>query len=215
VTGPVGATAGRIAVGVESTPKRVFASALEWPGWTRAGRDEAAALAALAASGERYAAAAREAGIPFGPITPGRLEVVEHLPGTPTTVFGAPDVVFALDGRPTDAADGGRLAALVRAAWTILERVVASAPADLRKGPRGGGRDRDAIAAHVVAAENAYARGGPGTPHRRRPDRRRPLARPVRGPAHRMARPGPRVGDRGPRRSGLNRPANTRQTAGG
>ena len=158
MTGPVGATAGRIAVGVESTPKRVFASALEWPGWTRAGRDEAAALAALAASGERYAAAAREAGIPFGPITPGRLEVVEHLPGTPTTVFGAPDVVFALDGRPTDAADGERLAALVRAAWTILERVVAYAPADLRKGPRGGGRDRDAIAAHIVAAENAYAR---------------------------------------------------------
>jgi hypothetical protein len=35
---------------------------------------------------------------------------------------------------------------------------VAHAPKELRKGPRGGGRDRDAVAAHVVAAETAYAR---------------------------------------------------------
>lgn len=148
----------RIAIGVESTPKRVFASALEWPGWSRAGRDEATALAALAGSADRYAAAAREALIPLGPITAGQLEVEERRPGTPATAFGVPDVVFALDARPTYAPDGERLAALVRAAWTILEGVVLVAPAELRKGPRGGGRDRDAIVAHVVAAEHAYAR---------------------------------------------------------
>ncbi len=33
-----------------------------------------------------------------------------------------------------------------------------SAPSELRKGPRGGGRDRDAIVDHVLGAENAYAR---------------------------------------------------------
>lgn len=157
MTDPVGATAGRIAVGVESTPKRVFASALEWPGLSRAGRDEAAALAALAASGERYAVVAREAGITFAPIGPAGLSVVERLPGTSSTAFGVPAVVFAVDRRPTDAADGERLAALVRAAWTILAQVVAAAPSELRKGPRGGGRDRDAIVAHVVGAEHAYA----------------------------------------------------------
>ena len=146
-----------VGIGVEATPKRVFASALEWPGWSRSGRDEAAALAALAGSADRYAASARETGMTFPLITPGGLSVVERRPGTPTTAFGAPDVVFALDGRPTDAAGGERLAALVRAAWTILARVVADAPADLRKGPRGGGRDRDAIVAHVVGAEYAYA----------------------------------------------------------
>ena len=148
----------RITIGVESTPKRVFASALEWPGWCRAGRDEASALADLAASADRYAAVAREARIPFPPVTPDELAVVEHRPGTPTTAFGAPDVVFILDSRPTHGPDGERLAALVRAAWLILERVAAAAPAALRKGPRGGGRDRDAIVAHVVSAENAYAR---------------------------------------------------------
>ena len=156
----------RIAIGLEATPKKVFASALEWPGWSRAGRDEAAALAALAASAGRYAPVAREAGLAFEPVKPiapgdfafGAFEVVERLPGTAGTAFGAPDVVFAMDTRPTDAADGEGLATLVRAAWTVLDQVAAIAPAELRKGPRGGGRERDAIVAHVIAAETAYAR---------------------------------------------------------
>jgi hypothetical protein len=147
-----------IAVGIEAAPGKVFASALDWPGWSRAGREEAGALAALAAAANRYADVAREAGLAFDPVGPGDLEVVERLPGTSTTAFGAPDAVFALDGRPTTAADGERLVALLRAAWAILERIASAAPAELRKGPRGGGRDRDAILAHVVGAESAYAR---------------------------------------------------------
>ena len=147
----------RIAIGVEATPKKTFASALEWPGWSRAGRDEAVAVAVLAASAGRFAIVAHEVGLAFGPVEPGDIRVVERLPGTATTAFGAPDVVFAMDARPTDAADGERLATLVRAAWTILDRVAALAPAELRKGPRGGGRNRDAIVSHVVAAESAYA----------------------------------------------------------
>jgi len=154
---PPGAPTRFVDVGVEATPKRVFVSALAWPGWSRSGRDEAAALAALAASVERYAVVAREAGITFAPVARGGLSVVERLPGIPSTAFGVPAVVFAADRRPTDAADGARLAALMRAAWTILAQVVAAAPAELRKGPRGGGRDRDAIVAHVVGAEHAYA----------------------------------------------------------
>lgn len=148
----------RIAVGLETTPKKCFASALEWPGWCRTGRDEAATLAALAASAGRYAAVAREAGIAFPPVASAELEVVERLPGTATTAFGAPDMCFGPDARPTDVGDGERLAALVGATWAILDRVAALAPAELRKGPRGGGRDRDAIVAHVISAESAYAR---------------------------------------------------------
>lgn len=84
--------------------------------------------------------------------------IVERLPGTATTAFGAPAVVFALDRRPTDAAEAERLAALAAASWDALDAAVAAGPAVLRKGPRGGGRDRDAIAAHAVAADAAYAR---------------------------------------------------------
>jgi hypothetical protein len=144
---------------VELTPKRAFASALDWPGWARAGRDEEAALAALAASAARYAPVAAAAGFPLPAAGgPPDLEVVERAEGTATTAFGAPDVRAALDGRPLDATDAGRLAALVTAAWAALDRTAAGAPAELRKGPRGGGRDSDAVLRHVLGAENAYAR---------------------------------------------------------
>jgi hypothetical protein len=44
------------------------------------------------------------------------------------------------------------------AAWAILDRVAKGSPAELRKGPRGGGRDRDKMLRHVLEAEAAYAR---------------------------------------------------------
>ena len=50
-----------------------------------------------------------------------------------------------------------RLVALVRAGWAAFDDVVAEAPAELRKGPRGGGRDRDKIVDHVCGAEVGYA----------------------------------------------------------
>ena len=68
-----------------------------------------------------------------------------------------PSGVAEADRRPTTAADAERIARLVGAAWTILDRVVAGAPVELRKGPRGGGRDRDGIVAHCVTSDAAYA----------------------------------------------------------
>jgi hypothetical protein len=149
---------GTIAVGLESTPKRVFASALEWPGWSRAGRDEASALAVLAACVGRYASIVGAAGIALAAGVPADLDVVERAAGSASTAFGVPGVIFLADWRSTESQDGERLAALVRASWAVLDRVAATAPSELRKGPRGGGRERDAIIAHVIAAETAYAR---------------------------------------------------------
>jgi hypothetical protein len=151
------AAAGMIAVGLEITPRKAFATALEWPGWSRAGRDEAGALAALAAYAGRYASAARSAGDRVSEITAAEPLVVERAAGSAATAFGVPGVIFRADARPTSAADGELLAALARASWAALEHVAASAPSELRKGPRGGGRDRDAIFAHVITAETAYA----------------------------------------------------------
>ena len=50
------------------------------------------------------------------------------------------------------------LAGLLAGSWRVFDEVVASAPAQLRKGPRGGGRDRDAVPDHVREAERTYAR---------------------------------------------------------
>ena len=38
-----------------------------------------------------------------------------------------------------------RLVGLATAAWATFDEVAASSPAELRKGPRGGGRDRDKL----------------------------------------------------------------------
>ena len=154
-------TAGRgptVELYVESGAKKVFACALDWPGWCRSGKTEEMAVAALTAYAARYAIVAARAGLAFDPSPGARFTVREHLAGTTTTDFGAPAVVAAADHAPLSSKEAQRLAAILRAAWDVLDDVVATAPAELRKGPRGGGRDRDAIAAHVLDAEVAYAR---------------------------------------------------------
>ncbi len=140
---------------MEITDKRAFASAIDWPGWARVARDEEAALAVLVEHAPRYQVVAEEAGLPFAP---GGYQVIERLRGTASTDFGVPDRPASVDAEPLNAAGARRLAEAVRASWTVLERVAARAPASLRKGPRGGGRDRDAIVEHVAGAEHEYAR---------------------------------------------------------
>jgi predicted RNase H-like HicB family nuclease len=143
-----------VPVYLEVGAKRVFAGALEWPGWIRAGKTEEQALDALAGAAPRYAAVAVLAGLS---LPAAEFEVVERLPGDATTDFGAPSAIPEADRRPLTATEAKRLADLVAASWSCLQRVAAGAPAELRKGPRGGGRDRDKIVGHVIAAEEAYA----------------------------------------------------------
>jgi hypothetical protein len=141
---------------IEAGKHRVFASAADWPGWARAGKDETSALEALAAAAPRYAAVAKAARIAFAPSA--GFVVVERLPGNATTDFGAPGAIAKDESKRLTKKEAGRLSALVAASWTALDRVVEKAPESLRKGPRGGGRDRDAIFVHVLAAETMYAR---------------------------------------------------------
>ncbi|MHB8717411.1 MAG: hypothetical protein ACYDAC_00765 [Candidatus Dormibacteria bacterium] len=148
-------TARRVEVVVEVTDRRAFASALEWPGWTRGGRTASAAVEALASYSGRYAPVAAAAGHPLPPSM--AFVVVEELEGDATTTFGAPSQWAAAEQRPCAAAVAARAAALLEAAWAALDAVHGQAPALLRKGPRGGGRDRDAIYEHVLGAERAYA----------------------------------------------------------
>ena len=137
----------------------IFACAAEWPGWCRKGRSEAAALAELAAYASRYAALAGRAGVAFDTSTAaGQFMVVEHLAGTATTDFGALHVSPELDKKPATPDQLAHLSALVTAAWEIFEETAAAAPPTMRKGPRGGGRDRDAIVAHVRETEVLHAR---------------------------------------------------------
>lgn len=141
---------------VETSDKRVFVTALDWPGWSRSGKGEEQAVEALLAAAPRYAVVARVAGETFDP-DDAELEVVERIGGDSGTAFGVPSRVAEADRRPVDAAEGERLARIVAAAWAEFDRVAAAAPEELRKGPRGGGRDRTKIVDHVNGADAAYA----------------------------------------------------------
>ena len=129
-----------------------FAAALDWPGWCRRARGAEAALDTLLEYADRYA---RVVGAGF---EPGELAVVGRVPGNATTDFGAPDARGPWDDEPLEAAEAARLTGLLEASWRAFDHVVLGAPAELRKGPRGGGRDRDAVVDHVREAERSYGR---------------------------------------------------------
>ena len=138
--------------------KRVVACALDWPGWCRVGKSEQEALETLVAYRPRYAAVAELAGLAL-PSDGDPFTVTERLPTSSGAAdFGVPGAVVTSDVRPVDAADAGRLAAVVQAAWTAFDQVVSRSPEELRKGPRGGGRDRTKIVEHVLGGEAGNVR---------------------------------------------------------
>jgi hypothetical protein len=153
---------------LELGTKRVFAGAIEWPGWSRSGRDEGAALATLLAYAPRYAQAVGRRRPAFRPPTSiDDLVIVERVSGDATTDFGAPSVWPRADARPLDGRALARLRGLLECSWTALDRAAEGAAASaLRPGPRGGGRALDAIVGHVIAAEAAYVRRIAGRPPR-------------------------------------------------
>jgi hypothetical protein len=147
-----------IAIYLEIGAKRTFAGALTWPGWCRSGRGADAAIAELLRYGPRYAQILHEAGIAFTtPAAASDFVVVEQLPGTVTTDFGAPDTIPDADRTPLDAAELHRLEQLLAALWQGFDRAAQAAIGKtLRTGPRGGGRDLDSMVEHVLSAEAGY-----------------------------------------------------------
>jgi hypothetical protein len=146
----------RLAVALESAPKKAFATALDWPGWSRSAKTDQEAIERLLEYAPRYAPIVEAAGIDFPESF--EADVVERTDGGSGTAFGVPSRTHGADTKPVDAAEAKRLAAIVEAAWANFDRVAAKAPAELRKGPRGGGRDRDKVVGHVNESDWYYAR---------------------------------------------------------
>ena len=110
------------------------------------------ALETLRAYATRYAVVGGRA------FKPGSLDVVARIPGNATTDFGAPSIAGEWDDEQLSPAERKRLAGLLENTWRAFDDVVERAPRALRKGPRGGGRDRDVIVEHVREAERTYGR---------------------------------------------------------
>lgn len=147
-----------IDVYLEVGSRRTFAGAIDWPGWCRGGRDEAAALASLVDYGARYARVVGSASLGFkAPADASDLTVAERVQGNATTDFGAPAIAPASDARPVSDAELSRLHAILRSCWRAFDGASESAQGkQLRKGPRGGGRDLESIIHHVLEADGAY-----------------------------------------------------------
>ena len=144
--------------GVELGARRTFAWVEGWPGWCWSGPGESEALTALAARASRYLPVVAAAGETLPASSVSNFAVTERLAGSMTTDFGAPGAVGAADAVVLLPAAGRRLAALLTAAGQLFDEVASAAPPVLRKGPRGGGRDRDQVVEHVLAADFGYAR---------------------------------------------------------
>lgn len=200
-------TANSLDVYLEIGKKKIFAGAIEWPGWSRSGKDEAAALQALIDYGPRYLRVLQRSGLNFqAPGDPSALSVIERLEGNATTDFGAPGMAPAADARPLDQAELQRFQAVLEACLdAFAEAVQAAEGKELHKGPRGGGRELEKIIRHVLEANDGYLRqlgwkpekGGTGDFLREldqaRKDNSAALAAAARG---KLPAKGPRGGDR-------------------
>lgn len=149
--GKPGARRSTLRVALEEGKTWTFATAVDWPGWCRRGRGTGAAIAELDSYRDRYREIVGE------PLPAGSVEVIGRVPGGGGTDFGAPTEAGPWDDKPVNKADANRLGRILQACWNYFDGVVAASPAELRKGPRGGGRDRDKMVDHVREAERSYA----------------------------------------------------------
>jgi hypothetical protein len=136
--------------------KRSVAFALDWPGWSRGARTAGAALETLESYRERYRPIASLAGLgrEFDPAGP--LEVVEDRVGTGSTDFWGISFSPSSTERnePMGEAELERGITILKACWTYFDDVAARVSAEMRTGPRGGGRDRNRILRHVIRTES-------------------------------------------------------------
>jgi hypothetical protein len=134
--------------------RRVVACAFDWPGWDRSAKKGEDVLAVLDAYRPRYAKVAELAGFGHVFARAGDFDVVEEIEGIGMTDY------FGLSGRaatpehdPMSAAECERKVALLQACRTTFDDAAARVSVELRKGPRGGGWERNRIIRHVNGAE--------------------------------------------------------------
>ncbi len=138
--------------------KKVVAVAPDWPGLERGAKTGEAALERLQSYLPRYARVAKLAGMEgeFAALT--TIEIVERYPGTGSTDFWGISFAFSnIDRQDLSRAELERELRLLQACWAFFDEVRARVSAQMQKGPRGGGRDRDRIVRHTLGAEQDMA----------------------------------------------------------
>ena len=135
--------------------KRSVAFSIDWPGWSRGGRTAELALETLESYRARYRPVADLAGMAAEFDAAGPLEVVEDKVGTGSVDFwGISFSPSSTEHGPMTEAALERGFTLLRACWAFFDGVAARVSPEMRKGPRGGGRDRNRIIRHTIRTES-------------------------------------------------------------
>jgi hypothetical protein len=154
----------RVTLEIGPKGKKVVAVAADWPGLERGARTGEAAIERLLSYVPRYAPVAKLAGMEaefatsMKSATSSAVDVVEHYQGTGSTDFWGISFGFSsFDQQAVSAEELERELTLMRACWTFFDDVRSRVSAEMQKGPRGGGRDRDRIVRHVLFNEQDWA----------------------------------------------------------
>jgi hypothetical protein len=149
----------RVMLEIGPKGKKVVAVAPDWPGLERGAKTEEAAIEKLQSYLPRYAPVARLAGMDAAFAANTTVEIVEQYPGVGSTDFWGISFAFSSFDRQDLSNDAlERELALMRACWRFFDDVRFRVSAELQKGPRGGGRDRDRIVRHTLFAEMEWGK---------------------------------------------------------
>jgi len=150
----------RVTLEIGPKGKKVAAVAQDWPGLERGAKTGTAAIERLESYLPRYAPVAKLAGMDreFEAIT--TIDVVEEYPGTGSTDFWGISFAFSsIDRQDISSGELERELTLMQACWAFFDEVRMRVSAEMQKGPRGGGRDRDRIVRHTLVNEQDWAKG--------------------------------------------------------
>jgi hypothetical protein len=148
----------RVTLEIGPKGKKVVAVAPDWPGLERGAKTGEAAIERLQAYLPRYAQVAKLAGKDgeFAAII--TVDMVEQYPGTGSTDFWGISFAFSsIDRQNISSRELERELTLMQACWAFFDDVRLRVSAEMQKGTRGGGRDRDRIVRHTLGAEQDWA----------------------------------------------------------
>jgi hypothetical protein len=144
----------RVTLEIGPKGKKVAAVAPDWPGLERSAKTGEAALERLQTYLPRYAQVAKLAGMDAEFAALATVDVVERYPGTGSTDFWGISFAFSgIDRQDVSSEALERELTLMQACWAFFDDVRVRVSAEMQKGPRGGGRDRDRIVRHVLVTE--------------------------------------------------------------
>ncbi len=149
----------RVTLEIGPKGKKVVAVAPDWPGLERGAKTGETAIERLQTYLPRYAQVAKLAGMDGELAATNTVDIVEQYPGTGSTDFWGISFGFSsIDRQDMSSGELERELTLMQTCWVFFDDVRLRVSAEMQKGPRGGGRDRDHIVRHTLYTEQTWAK---------------------------------------------------------